>query len=654
MGKGSGKDKECGFSKKNAPTNGTYLMAGATYEDELRFIDKLNAQLVRWPLRASYAVARLWNKQLDVVDRLAKEEVALGNWPRRLLHVPSMTSYEWKPGNWYGPEHSPRYNAISYTWGRWALADESMPEVEGVPIKGIPWNVPRIDPAHFTKDEFQAVIRRASTDDMMTKANGFVRDGAIDCIWLDVACIDQRVWKPRSAAEVGRRAQIFRNASEVYIWLSRLSSREMQIMQGAINSTPNAEMVDNLESIETALQILFTDSWFSSLWTLQDAFLLGTAEGIFMPRDGDVPHFKESRFRFRDLCNFYTEFSGALKDSDSRSSSTNQTLPSRSKNFLDRMDRVGLGAFSSNNGIATLVAANNRMCTNEVDRVYGIQQIFGFKLGGTARPDSTYTKAELGLQFTQSLLSVYPLLSQLHVFMEPPPLGTAWRPNASSMPRKSSMFQSLMPIDRSSGQPSDDLDPMCSLTTSGVDGQTWAQFTGPMCPLETLAGKASVLEQDSRCIEDPVINEYLSRLSIIEAHLDVSDLLAKSPEYRGSGYHPVPSGDRQRALAQWMVANFPANDLQVLLLGLKLGRLNIFGLLLLRQPDARTSRSTQRWRRLGYFEWWRSKPLYPGDRLIEDWGMEAKRQFPEWVEPDYLKFFQGGSKDWVEMSGYFG
>lgn len=654
MGKRSGIYKERGFNKKNAPINGTYLMAGATYDDERRLIDKINAQLVRWPLRASNAVARLWNQQLDVVDRLAKEEAALGNWPRRLLHVPTMTSYEWKPGNWYGPEHSPRYNAISYTWGRWALKDGSMPEVEAVRIKGIPWKVPRIDPAHFTKDEFQAVIRRASTDDRMTKANVYVRDGTIDYVWLDIACIDQRVWEPGSAAEVGRQGQIFGNASEVYIWLSHLSSGDIRTIRGAIKPTLDAERVDKLEGIETVLQSLFTGPWFSSLWTLQEAFLLGTADGIFMPRDGCVPHLKESRFRFRDLRDFYTEFSGAIKDSDSSSSSTEQTLPSHSKDCLNLMDHVGLGAVSSNNGIAALVAANNRMCTNEEDRVYGIQQIFGFKLGVSAKPDSTYTRAELDLQFAQSLLSVYPLLSQLHVFMEPAPFGTAWRPNASSMPRKSSMFQDLMPINRSSGQPSDDLDPMCSLSTCSVDGHVWGQFTGPMCPFETLARKASVLEQDPRWIEDSIIKEYLSRLSIVEAHLDVSDLMTKSPEYRGPGYNPVPNGDRQRALAKWMVANIPAGDLQVLLLGPKLGRLKIFGLLLLRQPDGSTSGSPERWRRLGYCEWWRSKPLYPGDRLIQYWGMEAKHQFPEWVESNYLQIFQGESEDWVETSGYFG
>jgi len=41
---------------------------------------------------------------------------AIGNWPQRLLHVPSMTSFEWEPGNRYGVHIVPLYNAFSYTW----------------------------------------------------------------------------------------------------------------------------------------------------------------------------------------------------------------------------------------------------------------------------------------------------------------------------------------------------------------------------------------------------------------------------------------------------------------------------------------------------------------------------------------------------------
>ncbi|RDW66847.1 hypothetical protein BP5796_09596 [Coleophoma crateriformis] len=45
----------------------------------------------------------------------------LGVWPQRLLRVDNMKSYEWQPGNIYGGEVAPKYNAISYTWGRYDI-----------------------------------------------------------------------------------------------------------------------------------------------------------------------------------------------------------------------------------------------------------------------------------------------------------------------------------------------------------------------------------------------------------------------------------------------------------------------------------------------------------------------------------------------------
>lgn len=60
------------------------------------------------------------NSALDLSHSLIEDEDALGDWPRRLLHVPTMTSFEWAPGNYYGSTQEPSYNATSYTWGRWA------------------------------------------------------------------------------------------------------------------------------------------------------------------------------------------------------------------------------------------------------------------------------------------------------------------------------------------------------------------------------------------------------------------------------------------------------------------------------------------------------------------------------------------------------
>lgn len=93
-----------------------------------------------------------------------KDLEGIGRWPRRLLHVPSMTSLEWEPGNFYGVTQAPKYNILSYTWGRYRLDRDGYqrpPELEsirGIPIQGVEWDVPPIDPIHFTEHGLRTVL----------------------------------------------------------------------------------------------------------------------------------------------------------------------------------------------------------------------------------------------------------------------------------------------------------------------------------------------------------------------------------------------------------------------------------------------------------------------------------------------------------------
>lgn len=147
----------------------------------------------------------------------------IGNWPRRLLHVESMSSYQWSPGAWYGQFRAPKYNAISYTWGRYRLDNPRNPppkalkRINGVAIKGIKWDIPPINPDHFTEEEFKTCISRV--------ANG-VEGEQVDFIWLDVACIDQNPESVEGSLEVGRQAAIFQGAQEVFFWLTNHPSHD--------------------------------------------------------------------------------------------------------------------------------------------------------------------------------------------------------------------------------------------------------------------------------------------------------------------------------------------------------------------------------------------------------------------------------------------
>lgn len=117
-------------------------------------------------------------------------EEQMGAWPRRLLHVPSMQSRAWLPGNRYGDAVAPQYNAISYTWGRFELQQDSDPSVSGLEVRGVDWNIPRTDPSHFTKEQFHRVVQAATHVSPRYYEDTKVRED-VEFVWLDVACIDQ-------------------------------------------------------------------------------------------------------------------------------------------------------------------------------------------------------------------------------------------------------------------------------------------------------------------------------------------------------------------------------------------------------------------------------------------------------------------------------
>lgn len=139
------------------------------------------------------------------------------DWPRRLLHIPSLTSMTWAPGNRYGDEFEPHYLAITYTWRRWRLDDHQEPHIEALPIQGIDWPVPRVSIDHFLASELQScleiILEEASTRDS---------SNTIEFVWLDIACIDQNPGSPDAASEIGRQAKIFSRACDVYVWLNTL------------------------------------------------------------------------------------------------------------------------------------------------------------------------------------------------------------------------------------------------------------------------------------------------------------------------------------------------------------------------------------------------------------------------------------------------
>ena len=53
-------------------------------------------------------------------------------WPRRLLHVETMTSLERQSDNTYGHDREPAFAIVSYKWGHWVIKQGSRLYVYGI------------------------------------------------------------------------------------------------------------------------------------------------------------------------------------------------------------------------------------------------------------------------------------------------------------------------------------------------------------------------------------------------------------------------------------------------------------------------------------------------------------------------------------------
>lgn len=597
------------------------------------------------------------NSALDLGNSLIEDEDALGDWPRRLLHVPTMTSFEWAPGNYYGSFEEPDYIATSYTWGRWALRDHEMPEVKAIEISGVSWEIPRIHPARFTRDQFLDFIRNA-TDPRPHE------ESQVEFLWLDVACIDQRSSEPASAAEVGRQAHIFKGACKVSVWLNDTELWQLEAMRDTFrrimpdHADPNgpwAHVVDATglpveeiaEMLHKTLSELFSDAWFSSLWTLQEALLFSL--GQFFSKDGTM-----STFGLDDFKHFYQRFELALLDTERDPAPEIPGLWTRSVSLVHR---VGMYAHITNNPLEALTQAVNRKTTKEEDQIYGIQQLFRFRLGITA-PGYTgkpFSRAELEFQFGQSLMEAYPILSQLHVFTQPVKFGQGWRINDTSRVAQLYSLGALDPVHQSKT--------MCKLSTVVLSDGVWGHFTGIACPFRTLSNTAQQLDRDPNFREHPLYGNDYKDISILEAYLDASDYVQSSPEFRGGTLYQAPSGDRQRTLVSWLAREFPPADLHVVVLGERAlaSEKKMYGLLLLRErsgiSDA-TGKPLERWRRLGYCAWWFSRPYSYLKRPINPRILRvppgSKTVLVDTASETAVRIFQCASCDWVKLSGYFG
>lgn len=640
---------------------------------------------------------RSWRHRADIVKRPADstpelrpvepvhfasiedEEAALGNWPRRLLHVPTMTSHEWQPGNRYGGVEAPPYNAITYTWGRWRLEEGEEPDVEALTVHGIPWEMPRVKPICFSNAQFLHIIQRtvlgASTfhgGTPMDKHNLIT-----EFLWLDVACIDQRSNEPRSSSEIGRQAAIFKGARYVFAWLSatphdklekalitleRLAwsierrlfpGRDPMIPESVYGSQTSSEgseddaqtssqgsdddadlpcVEDSMILIHQAFRDILSDPWFSSLWTLQEAFLrldavMLSCQGIATSNPGTLFHAAIS-----ELIHYSGPLIDIVPDSSAFSELHNATVR--------LIEQAGIAALGTENPLVVYAASEDRSCSRPEDRIYGIQQIFDFRLGSSVANDADkfFTRAQLEVQFGEHLLQHHPVLSQMHVFTQPAPQGTAWLVAPSSVVPSdvvSSRGFGIASLQNANGP---------AFSTRNVNGSTWGHFDGAVCSFRVLERACVEFEQ----LRQEVITSPRARNQrVLTVHLDKTEELQNLPDFEPEtgGLARVTRAtiyERQKRLCAWLAHTFGEGDLQVLQLGptSRHGPNHEYqddpiGLILLRRDDPFTH-----YHRLGIC-WWNTT----GNQTLGGGHIASQAM---------TSFLEGEGALWARLSGIFG
>jgi hypothetical protein len=371
-------------------------------------------------------------------------------WPRRLLHVPSMISVEREGKNTYMGVDKPQYNIISYTWGRFEVR-----EGPSLQVKNVSWKIPSINPSRFTVEEFETTLRLVSPE------GGFV--------WVDVACIDQEN-ETIKMDEIGRQAGIFFNAKDAFIWLHGSSLRQLQEkfdkffdlvarLEGesiydvsfdeSTTITINWEP-DNADSefsigentflphclkdrqwiidMQRALSGIIEDKWFSSLWTLQEASLRPTAS--IVSRDGSlIPRNGFAEIALANFVHGVGEIERHLlktKEIARRNGDHGLVGVFPLIQLLEASVQC-MGLCSWENPVTLYGSARSRQCVNPLDRIYGIMQIFGFRLGASADPTRSYTLDELEHQFAAAINMGSPVMGQLFVHSASIELGKCWR-----------------------------------------------------------------------------------------------------------------------------------------------------------------------------------------------------------------------------------
>lgn len=464
-------------------------------------------------------------------------------------------------------------------------------------------------------------------------------------------------------SEVGRQARIFRGAKRVYIWLNHTSHQSLSQVQHNLSALtitsrdpenpppppePPLERRSRKDWFELSLQsfrLLVEDPWFSSLWTLQEAFLCPPA--LLLSREGRLIDVRQNEaFQLNQLTAEASSIYQAARRHHLLHNSSNLDNHSDSRLLTELIERAGLFALWNGEPMTALAMAKFRKTSNDSDRVYGIMQIFGdhFRVGeatGQSKPGQKYTLEQLQDELGALLLSHEPALSQMHIHEQPPAFGKGWRIGLSSAVPSFSIPRTF--VDPDSSDPRKDQlaweKTACKFTTAIIDGTLWGFFQGQICNFQTLekAWQRQFSSLSSKDLAWEPMKEPLGRLNLGLDRVALLQNLTVPP--RQAEY----SQQDDHKLAQLVSSHLHGQRAVVLLLsrfetGDSIGEFktevspdSFYGLLLVE----RSYHNKTIWNRLGICQWY---------------SYRVKTQ-PENPDRDIIL---GRGSDWQYLEGVFG
>ena len=395
-------------------------------------------------------------------------------WPRRLLHIPSMTSREWKPGNFYGRDKEPGYGIVSYTWGRFEV-----PEGPRISIEGIDWEIPSIDEDHFTVADMTRLLQHVGLSH--------------EYVWIDIACIDQKRIKVKME-EVGRQAGIFKGARQAYVWLNKYEPDDIRRYMQTLLCCAYDFAIGKLDALNVAEDVvddisqLLQHPWFSSLWTLQESVLQRHA--LVLDKRGE-PVTTQGPWTGESPCSQLIDVSGACALARTlianvllaeRAAGLESGLSPHSRKLQDlgrTIDEAGIDFMLCPNPNIQYAAARFRNTSRPEDRIYAIMQVYGYRLGDAAtssRKLKKFSLEDLELQFLKTLNAQSVVLGQAFQHLKVPQPGQSWCiTNHVGVPRRLHMIVVHEQF-------------LSSAYTLSIRRKSEAYFQGKACTLHELLG----------------------------------------------------------------------------------------------------------------------------------------------------------------------